>query len=247
MIRANKVQRMGLIDQGRVFADRQEAGIEVGKMLERKYKNRNVLILGIPSGGVAVAYEIAGLLHGDLSVIITKKLPYPLNEELAIGAAAEDGSVYLTSYARSINEELVRAILKNQLREIQSRVQRFRGGKSLPDMKNRIVIIVDDGIATGSTIIPAIKLCKRRHAAMVIVAAPVCGHDRIAAIDSLADEVVVPEQPEIFFAVEQAYDDFHQFSDEEVTRLLTDFERKHRQKTFFGPMGRGRREEPGRR
>jgi predicted phosphoribosyltransferase len=221
---------MGMIDQGRIFMDRRHAGIELGKILEKKYKNKNVLVLGIPRGGVAVAYELAKILNGELSVIITKKLPHPLREELAIGAAAEDGSVYLTSLASGINKNKVQDILVEQQKEIQSRIGRFRQSRPLPEMQNRIVILADDGIATGSTIVPAIQLCKKRKAAKIIVAAPVSGDQYVSEINELADEVIVAERPEMFFAVGQVYEDFHHLSDEEVIELLEDFEQNAKNK-----------------
>jgi putative phosphoribosyl transferase len=216
---------MGMVDEGRVFVDRRDAGFEVGKMLEEKYKDKDALVLGIPRGGIVIAYEIANVLNAELSVIITKKLPHPLQEELAIGAAAEDGSTYFTSLAQGINSRSINKIVADQKREIQSRIQRFRNGKPLPDMFNRVVIIADDGIATGSTIVPAIKLCKYRKATKVIVAAPVSGQRYVSEINDLADEVVIAEQPADFFAVGQVYEDFHHVSDEEVIGLLKERER----------------------
>ncbi len=215
---------MGMIEEGRVFVDRRDAGFEVGKLLEDKYKGKNALVLGIPRGGVVIAFEVANIIEGDLSVVITKKLPHPQQEELAIGAAAEDGSLYLTNYSRSVDNDTIRAIIDEQQKEIQSRVRRFRKGRALPDMQDRIVIIADDGIATGSTIVPAIKLCRSKGAAKVIVAAPVSGTQYVPEINTLADEVVVAEQPNDFYAVGQVYEDFHHLSDEEVMGLLNDFE-----------------------
>ena len=213
---------MEIIDKDRIFKDRMDAGIELGKILERKYKDRKALVLGIPRGGVVVAHQVAKILNGELSVVITKKLPHPLQEELAIGAAAEDGSFYLTSLGKRMDIKAVQSILLAQEKEIQSRIGRFRKGKSLPEMKNRIVILTDDGIATGSTIVPAIQLCKKRNAEMIIVAAPVSGEQYVSEIDELADEVVIAEQPEMFYAVGQVYEDFHHLSDEEVIQLLED-------------------------
>ena len=214
--------------QRKIFVDRRDAGFEVGKLLEERYKNKNVLVLGIPRGGVAVAYEVANVLNGELSALITKKLPHPTQQEFAIGAAAEDGSVFITAHANSLSFEEKKRILAAQIDEIKSRVQRFRKGKPLPDMRNRIVILVDDGIATGSTIVPAIKLCKSKGAAKVVVAAPVSGKDYVPEINALADEVVIAHQPQMFFAVGQVYDDFENLDDAEVIGLLNDFQRKSR-------------------
>src|SRR5688572_7444469 len=182
---------MKIIDQVPIFKDRRDAGMELGKILERKYKDREALVLGIPRGGVIVADEVSKILKGELSVVVTKKLPHPLHEELAIGAAAEDGSFYLTSLGKNMDRKVLQSILTAQEKEIQSRIRRFRNGRPLPEMKNRIVILADDGIATGSTIVPAIQLCKKRGAAMVVVASPVSGEQYVSEIDELADAVVI--------------------------------------------------------
>lgn len=209
-----------------MFLDRREAGLELAKLLAPAYKNKDALVLAIPRGGVVVGYEVARELHAGLSVVITKKLPHPLQEELAVGAVAEDGSLFLTSYARSLDPETIRHIVDTQKKEIGSRIRRFRKGKPLPEMTGRITIIVDDGIATGSTIVPAIKLCKARKAAKVIVAAPVSGVQYAREIDELADEVIVAEQPDDFYAVGQVYVDFHHLSDKEVTDVLAACDRE---------------------
>ncbi len=212
----------------RLFADRTEAGIELGKRLANEYKDKQAIVLGIPRGGVQVAFEVAKILNGSLSVIITKKLPHPLHEELAVGAVAEDGAIYLSSLGKALTESTLKRTVRAQRKEINSRIQRFRQNRSLPDMQGRIVIIVDDGIATGSTIVPAIKLCKNNNPAKVVVASPVSGEKYVSEISSLADEVVILEHPEYFSSVGQAYDDFHSLSDEEVIQFLEDFE-KHLQ------------------
>jgi putative phosphoribosyl transferase len=214
-----------MVQEERMFEDRRDAGIELGKLLESGYKGKNALVLGIPRGGIAVAYEVARVLNGELSAVITKKLPHPMHEEYAIGAVAEGGSVFLTSAARGVSNADVQRIVREQAEEIESRINRFRQGRPLPEMFNRVVIIADDGIATGSTLVPAIKLCKLRKAAKVIVAAPV-SDGYVSEIDSLADEVVIAEQPERFHSVGQVYEDFHQLSDEEVISLLEDFDKR---------------------
>jgi predicted phosphoribosyltransferase len=209
---------------GKVFIDRRDAGFEVGKLLEKKYKDRNALILGIPRGGVEVAYEVANVLNGELSVVVTKKLPHPFHDELAVGAIAEDGSIYLTDLGKSLDEDVIAEIIRKQTSEVKSRIQRFRKGKPLPEIFNRIVIIVDDGIATGSTIIPAIKLCKARNPDRVIVAAPVSSKRDLEDVTAIADEIVVVARPEDFYAVGQVYRDFHNLSDQQINSLLEDFE-----------------------
>lgn len=211
--------------QDRTFVDRTNAGFVLGKLLEGKYKDANALVLGIPRGGVIVAYEVARILHAELSALITKKLPHPKQPELAIGAVAEDGSAFLSSLARELDRETVHQIHMAQLEEIKSRMRRFRNGQPLPEMSQRIVIIVDDGIATGSTIVPAIKLCRNRNASKIVVAAPVSGKQYFREIDMLADEVIIAEQPDLFYAVGQVYEDFHAVTDEEVVEHLSNYNR----------------------
>lgn len=213
---------MGTIENGMIFKDRKEAGLMLGKMLEKEYKDKNALVLGIPRGGIVVAYEIANLLHADLSVVITKKLPHPAHNEFAIGAAAEDGSIFLSPDSAGVNFDTIQEIVRSQSREIENRIGRFRHGRPLPDMQNRIVIVVDDGIATGSTLIPAIKLCKARKAAWIVVAVPVAGPN-LDELKDLADDVVVFQQPNAFRAVGQVYKDFHQLTDQEVNTILEDY------------------------
>ena len=211
---------MGIIDEKKTFIDREHAGRELGKLLMEKYRNKNALVLGIPRGGVIIACEIAEMLNAEMSVILTKKLPHPGQHELAIGAVAEDGSVFLTSSARAFDQQTIQRIVMNQTLELRSRIERFRQGKSLPAMHGRIVIIADDGIATGSTIVPAIKLCKSRKAGRVVVAAPVAGRNYLDDINVLSDEVVIVDQPEVFYSVGQVYEDFRNLSDDEVLSAL---------------------------
>lgn len=214
------VNRKQMISEGRIFSDRRDAGFELGKLLAESYKNRNVLVLGIPPGGVAIGYEIARLINGELSVLVAKKIPHPENEELAIGAIAEDGSFFLAPEASAIDKTVIATIMRRQQQEVQSRVQRFRHADGLPNMEARIVILADDAIATGATIFPAIDVCRNRGAAKVIVAAPVAGEQAFEQLSDRVDELVIAERLERFYAVGQVYDDFHAMSDEEVMTLL---------------------------
>ena len=204
------------------FIDRRDAGFELGKLLEKKYKGKNALVLGIPRGGVEVAYDISKILGAELSVVISKKLPHPNQQEFAVGAVSEDGSLFINPAGKKLDDHTLQRIIDEQFKEIKSRIQRFRNGRQLPSMLNRHVIIVDDGIATGSTIVPVLMLCKNRNAAKVIVAAPVSGLNYVSEITSLANEVIVAERPKDFYAVGQVYRDFHELSDEEVLLLLSD-------------------------
>jgi putative phosphoribosyl transferase len=203
-----------------MFADRKDAGIRLARALEKDYKNKNVLVLGIPRGGVEVAYYVAKFLNGELSVAVAKKLPYPGQPELACGAVAEDGSVYLSALGKRLPEKTVDYLVEQQREEIARRVYEYRHGKPLPHMKDRMVLVVDDGIATGSTVVPLLKLCRAANVARLVVAAPVSGDHYSREIDELADEVIVLEVPDDYYAVGQVYQDFHGFTDDEVMKFL---------------------------
>ena len=221
---------MGTIENRMIFKDRKEAGLMLGKVLEKEYRDKDALVLGIPRGGIVVAYEVATLLHADLSVVITKKLPHPSHDEFAIGAVAEDGSVFLSADSAGVSFDTIQEIVRGQGEEIEHRIQRFRQGRALPDMQNRIVIIVDDGIATGSTLLAAIKLCKARQAAWIVVAVPVASQ-KLGEIKELADDLVIFQQPNAFHSVGQVYLDFHQLTDQEVNTILEDYDQPLRTTT----------------
>jgi len=182
------------------------------------------LVLGIPRGGVPVAAVVAARLDGDLDVLVTHKLGAPGNPEFAIGAVAADGSAVIDERilrALSIPDQYVEAERLRQLREVQSRARRFRGERPLPDMAGRTVVVVDDGIATGSTLEAGLRFVAHQDAAQVIAAVPVGPPDSIARIAGGADLVVCPLQPASFHAVGLWYDEFPQVSDDEVMRLLS--------------------------
>jgi putative phosphoribosyl transferase len=209
--------------ESRIYADRRTAGIELGRLLEVEYKDRHALVIGIPRGGVEVAYYVAKILNGDLCAVISKKLPFPGHEELAFGAVTEDGSVFLTALARHLNEETINLTIEKQVHEIRRRVNKYREGRPLPIMVNRLVILVDDGIATGATLVPALRLCRDRGASKIVVAAPISGEDYVEEIASLADEIKIAERPDDFFAVGQAYECFPSLTDNDVKRFLEKF------------------------
>jgi predicted phosphoribosyltransferase len=206
--------------ENKIFRDRKDAGEQLGKVLKEEYFGKDVLVLGIPRGGLQVAYYVAKELNCELSVLISKKLPYPGQEELAVGAVAEDGSNFVSRLASRLDSKTISAIITTQMSEIKRRVKQYRNNRPLPEMLNRIVIIVDDGIATGSTIVPALKLCKERKAKSVVVAVPVSGLQPVPELQKLADKIVVLERPEFFYAVGQVYEEFNQLTDKEVTTIL---------------------------
>lgn len=205
---------------GVFFKDRTHAGKELANLLEPKYKHLNPLILGVPRGGVEVAYYVAKQLHAELSVVISKKLPFPGQEEYGFGAVSEDYSVYVAPHGQqALSPERVDQIVEQQVEEIKRRIDKYRGGRPLPDMKGRTVIIVDDGIATGATLVPVIKLCRKKGAERVVIAAPVSGITFDAHLHE-ADDIEIIVQPEHFFAVGQVYETFGDFPDDQLLDLL---------------------------
>lgn len=205
-----------------MFADRREAGRQLA---HRLIPNASLepLVVGLPRGGVPVAAEVADRLGAELDVIVVRKLGCPWQPELGIGAIAEGG-------VRVLNDALVEevGIGRDQLdaetaregAELARRVGRYRGDRAPIPVANRVVIVVDDGLATGYTARAAIESLRRRGARRVILAVPVAPEDSIAAMRDVADEVVVVDVPSWFLSIGEFYEDFSQTSDAEVVGLL---------------------------
>jgi predicted phosphoribosyltransferase len=203
-----------------MFSDRKEAAVKLAKALEQ-YRNMNVVVLGIPRGGAVTGYHVADHLNAEFSLLVSRKLGHPDNPEYAVGAIAEDGTVHLNPYALSeVSQQQIDEAVAKQKIEIQRRISILRKGKPLPVLKNRIVIIVDDGIATGATIFAAIKMCRNHKASKIVVGAPVSSISMIDKLEKEADEVVILETPDFYQAVSQVYYDFPQVPDEEALELL---------------------------
>lgn len=203
-----------------MFKSRKDAGEKLALALE-KYRAENPVILAIPRGGVEVGLQISKKLGADFSLVISRKLPFPDNPEAGFGAIAENGSTFILENADSwLARETIEQIKQEQIVEIERRINVLRGGKTLPDIAGRTVILIDDGIAMGSTMRAAIELCRNRKAGKVVVAVPVAGKEVADAIAKEADELVVLEIPVDFRAVAQAYENWYDVSDEEVLDLL---------------------------
>jgi putative phosphoribosyl transferase len=205
---------------GIIFADRKDAGEQLGRYLMGRYKNLDPLVIGIPRGGVEVAYYVAQMLEAPLIPVIAKKLSVPGHAEIGFGAIAEDFSVYISpKYRNEFEPEEIGSIIDQQTDEVNRRVQTYRQGKPLPDMTGRTVIIIDDGIATGVTMIAVLRLCRKKGAGTIILAAPVSGSHFHPELDDAA-AVEVLAQPEWFYAVGQVYASFREVTDEEVIEIL---------------------------
>lgn len=203
-----------------MFRNRQDAAEQLAAKLE-KYRKAGPIVLGIPRGGIETAYYIAKHLHARLSVVIVRKLGYPRNPEYAFGAIAEDGTAYyMQGYKKNISQESIDRVEDEQLKEIQRRVHTFRRGAPLPEMKNKTVIIADDGIATGATVIAAIRMCRKQGAARIVVAAPVSGADKVAELENEGAEPVILKILPVFYSVSELFEDFRNLSDSEAIYFL---------------------------
>jgi predicted phosphoribosyltransferase len=203
-----------------MFIDRADAGRKLAVALE-KYRDRNALILAIPKGGVQVGYEIAAHLHAEFSIVITRKLPFPDIPESGFGAIAEDGSLFLAEPVESIfPQDVFDVIVQQQRDEILRRIRVLRKGKPLPELRDRTVILVDDGIAVGSTMRASIRICRNQRAKTVVVAAPVSSRTVKNQIAAEVDDIIVLETPPGFRAVADAYRNWYDVSDEETIQIL---------------------------
>jgi len=219
-----------------MFKDRKDAGRQLGKKL-LKYKGKNAIILAIPRGGVPVSYEIAKKLNIDFDVIISRKLPLPDNPEAGFGAVAENNILILNEQAKYYDKEAIDRIIKEKEEEVKKLVKRFREGRKL-NLKNKIVILVDDGLAMGSTMLAAIKTVKHEKARKIVVAVPTASYDVVKMIEKKVDEVICIDKREFFLAVAEAYQVWYDLSDEEVLRYL---KRYKMEKKTEKPISRFRR------
>jgi len=211
-----------------MFTNRKVAALQLAIALE-KYRNKNAVVLGIPRGGAETGYYVAKHLNATFSVLVSRKLGHPDNPEYAFGAIAEDGSVYLSPYARQeVSEETIREAVEAQKLEIVRRIKVLRKGKPLPELKDKTVILVDDGIATGATIFAAIEMCKKMKAGKIVVAAPVSGDEMEDVLAKKIDDVIILEKPYGFHAVSQVYESFYNLTDAEALGFMERWEREQK-------------------
>jgi len=205
------------------FVDRVEAGRVLASRLSAYAGRDDVVVLGLPRGGVPVASAVAGALHVPIDVFVVSKLGTPWNRELAMGAVAEGGVQVLDlSIVRAlgVSEEDIQDVAAAARKELEYRAELYCGGRPPLELVGKTVIVVDDGIATGCSILAAVAAIRRRKAARVVVAVPVAPAFGCSAIRMEADEVISVAEPELFLAVSQWYQDFSQISDEDVRSLL---------------------------
>ena len=205
------------------YADRVEAGRVLAEAA-RPYRDRDdLLILGLPRGGVPVAYEMARLLKAPMDVLIVRKIGVPGQPELAMGAIATGGVRVLNQavvVGTGVSQAAIEATVRAEQRELERRNRLYRGERPPPNLASRCVFLVDDGVATGSTMRAAVNAVKQQQPASVIIAVPVASREAITDLQPLVDEVICPAIPEWFVSVGQWYTQYEQTTDDEVRALL---------------------------
>jgi putative phosphoribosyl transferase len=205
------------------FRDRHEAGQLLAKELVTLRGRKDVIVLGVPRGGVVLAYEVARALGAPLDVYITRKIGAPQNPELAIGAVASDGTLVLDHdliERIGVRDNYVQEETARQRQEIKRRMAAYRGSRPAMDLKGKTVILVDDGVATGATTLASLRAIRTSQPARLILAVPVGPEDTIRVLSAEADQVVCLYKPDLFWAVGAFYAVFDQTSDAEVIQLL---------------------------
>lgn len=205
------------------FRDRQEAGELLAEKLMAYAGQPDIIVLALPRGGVPVAVEVARKLHAPLDLFVVRKLGLPGHPELAMGAIATGGVRVLNSdvvHTLRISDEVIDAVATEELQELKRRERSYRGDLPTPDVAGKTVIIVDDGIATGSTMMAAISALRQLNVGRVVVATPTVARATYLYLRESADDVVAVIVPDTFYGVGQWYENFAQTSDEEVHRLL---------------------------
>jgi predicted phosphoribosyltransferase len=209
--------------EGSRFRDRRDAGRQLALALMGYKGAKDTIVLALPRGGVVIGYEVCLLLRLPLDVLVVRKLGTPLNSELAMGALAETGYRHLntdviTTYGITV-EQLEEEVGRQQ-QEIRRRIERYRGGRPLPSLKGKTVIVVDDGIATGATFYASLAALGHAGAARLVAAVPVAPPEASAELDRKVDEAVILQTPAWFFGISQFYESFPQVEDEEVIACL---------------------------
>lgn len=208
-----------------MFKDRLDAARQLSKAL-KKYEGQNPLILAIPRGAVPMGAWIADVLHGQMDVVLVRKLRTPSQPEVAIGAVDETGRAYLSPCAATlgIDPQYVKDEIKLQMKTLKARRRQYSQIRAPIPVQGRVVIVVDDGLATGATMMSALKAVRQHHPQRLVCAIPVASQDALAKIKPLADEMVCLHAPEDFMAVAQFYQQFPQVDDAQVlTSLQTKF------------------------
>jgi predicted phosphoribosyltransferase len=205
-----------------MFRDREEAGRLLAAALESYRGDESVVVLGIPRGAVVIGAEVARYLGAPLDLVIVAKIGAPGNPEFAAGAIDQDGNI-MRNPAAGVSMEYLREAGEVSRREIDRRLDEYRGGRRELDLAGKTAVIVDDGVATGFTALKAVDFVRRRGAERIVLAVPVIARDAATMLDAEVDELVALDRPALFMAVGAFYGDFRQVSDADVEAILADF------------------------
>lgn len=205
------------------FQNRTTAGQQLAKLLHSYVDKVDVIVLALPRGGVPVAFEVAQYLQAPLSVVVSRKVGVPSNPEFGLGAVAESEVVYLEPELQAmmgVSQAQLEPIIQAEQQELRRRVNLYRSGRELPELANKQVILVDDGIATGVTVMAAIQTINQLNPAKLVVASPVCAQDTAERLTDQVDELVCIHTPPSLGAIGAYYHQFEQTTDEQVLALL---------------------------
>lgn len=205
------------------FRNRRDAGKVLAQKLSAYANSPDVLVLALPRGGVPVAYEVALALNAPLDILIVRKLGLPGREELAIGAIASGGIRVLNDdiiRILSIPQEIINIVAQRELQELERREHIYRGDRSAPEVRDRTVILIDDGLATGASMRAAVAAVRAQHPARIVIAVPTAAPETCNALEFDVDEIVCAITPEPFLGVSRWYEDFSQVTDEQVQKFL---------------------------
>ena len=211
------------MQMGERFRDRRDAGQRLAERLQTYAGRNDTIVLGLPRGGVPVAYEVARALELPLDVFVVRKLGLPWHQELAMGALASGGVRLINQHLirqLGVSESEVERITRQEQQELERRELRFRGSRAFPDLKGKTVLLIDDGLATGASMRVAVTALRQEGAKRVVVGVPVASPDTCDSFRDITDDIVCVVTPEPFHAVGLWYEDFGQTTDEEVHDLL---------------------------
>ena len=203
--------------------DRQSAGRDLAALLNEFRERKDVIVLALPRGGVPVAYEIAATLGVPLDILTVRKLGLPGHEELAMGAIASGGVQVMNQDVvlfHQVERDVIDATIQRETQELERREQAYRGDRPRPSLRNKCVILVDDGLATGASMRAAVEAVNQQSPARIVVAVPVAASVTINHLRESVDECVALTTPEPLFAISQWYENFGQTEDDEVKKLL---------------------------
>ncbi len=206
-----------------LFRDRLDAGEKLADKL-MDLKGERCAVIAIPRGGVVVGYAVALRLDAPLEVTVPRKIGAPGDPELAVGAVAEDGTIYVEESIAStvgVSDDWIRLEAERELEEVKRRISVYRAGKLLPRLDDYVAIVVDDGVATGATVMATVRFLRKLNPKKIVIAVPVAPPEILPKLASEADEVRCVETPSPFFAIGQFYADFSQLSDSEVLEYLS--------------------------